>query len=91
MTVNAAARTADCEQSSASIKRHRLVPGETRRLRRGHQILRVIAGQAWVTAGKGDVFLGMDEEVEIQGGGVPAIVSSLGDCPLVYEMRQEPC
>jgi hypothetical protein len=91
MTVSASARTVDCGEWPASVDRERLVRGETRRLRRNHRILRVVSGYAWVTADGSDVILASSEAVLLPRGKHPAVVSALGDRPLVYEIQQDPC
>ena len=64
-----------------------LGPGGARSLRRNSQVLRVISGNAWITFDGKDMYLDCDEELSLVPGRSHAVISALGDHPLVYEIR----
>jgi len=64
----------------------RLEPGEVRRIARAGQRLRVVAGGAWVTFAGQDAIVLAGQTIALEPGTDAAVVSALGDEPLVYRV-----
>ena len=64
----------------------RLEPGEVRRIARAGQTLRVVAGGAWVTFAGQDTIVLAGQTIALEPGADAAVVSALGDEPLVYRV-----
>lgn len=63
-----------------------LAYGETMNIRRSGQTLRVISGSAWITFDGEDMTLEAGQHMVLEPGEDRAVVSALGDEPLVYRM-----
>jgi hypothetical protein len=73
------------------IYRQSLRPGDIRRLEPVTQTIRVIAGNAWVAAGRNDYSLRPGDSLRLDVQTYPAVVSAVGNTLLRYETetRQE--
>jgi hypothetical protein len=87
MTVSAATRTLDCGQVVTIGDCEQIPYGEARLLPRDRRSLRVISGYAWVSIDGRDYVLARNEEIPLKRGRHPAIVTALGNRPLVYETQ----
>lgn len=67
----------------------RIVPGETSRIARAGQTLRVVSGCAWITFGGEDRIVLPGEDVLLEPGDDAAVVSALEETPLVYRLYGE--
>lgn len=60
--------------------------GEVASVERTHQHLHIMSGYAWLTLDGQDLLLEAGQQVELQPGGDRALISALGDEPLVYRL-----
>lgn len=67
--------------------RFELMKGFMRDEKRESQVLRVVSGTAWVTMDDKDFVLQEGDEVRLSRGKYGALVSTIGDEPLVYEVK----
>ena len=65
---------------------HWLAYGETVSITRAGQTLRVVSGNAWITFDGEDKTLLAGQHMVLEPGGDVAVVSALGDEPLVYRI-----
>jgi len=60
--------------------------GETQRVERRGQLLRVMSGQAWVSFDGYDFCVRQGATIRLQAGSNPAVISMLGQTELVCEI-----
>lgn len=60
--------------------------GQTQRLGRRALLVRVVSGEAWVTANGEDFVLQRGQEATLPAGAHEALITALGSHPLTYEM-----
>ncbi|MBL8045279.1 MAG: hypothetical protein JNL09_01990 [Anaerolineales bacterium] len=61
-------------------------PGEVYRLPEVGQRVRVVNGQAWLSAQGRDIVLGADEQIALNSSTEVALVSPLSEMPVVLEV-----
>ncbi len=64
----------------------RLGAGSVRTLPRASQMIRVVAGCAWITLDGDDIVLCSGQEVRLVPGRHPAVISGPSDYPVIYEI-----
>ena len=60
--------------------------GETQRIERHGQILRVISGQAWVSFDGHDLTMQQGATIRLEAGRDVALISTLGQENVIYEL-----
>jgi mannose-6-phosphate isomerase-like protein (cupin superfamily) len=65
-----------------------LMEGYVRSEKRESQVLRIVSGTAWVSMEGEDIVLNPGEELKLSHGKYNAVVSPVGDEPLVYEFEE---
>ena len=75
---------------AAAMLRLVLYPHELCRLPQNSRGIRVLAGQAWVTLAGEDLVLTPGEKMRFAPTKDFALVSALGDVPLIVEIQDEP-
>lgn len=66
-----------------------LAPGDVIRVERANQTVRVVSGCAWITLDGEDILLEPGQQASL-GCGDDALISALGDEPLVYRLHPAP-
>ncbi|MBI5670691.1 MAG: hypothetical protein HZC41_22080 [Chloroflexi bacterium] len=64
----------------------RLDGRDVRRLTNVEQVVRVVAGSAWITLDGEDILVNRGETVTLQPGVYPPVISSMNGRPLEYEV-----
>ncbi len=67
-----------------------LAPGEILRIARAGQTFHVVSGGAWITFDGQDKIAVAGQKVALEPGPDAAVVSALGDEPLVYRLYEKP-
>jgi hypothetical protein len=75
------------EAAQNPLLRLMLYAKEVYRLPRACRAIRVLSGMAWLTINDEDIFLGRDEQVMVPVTKAGAIISALGNTPLIFEAR----
>jgi hypothetical protein len=65
-----------------------LMNGYVRSEKRESQVLRIVSGKAWVSMEGEDTILEPGQEFKLSHGKHQAVVSAVGDDPLVYEFEE---
>ena len=65
-----------------------LMDGYVRSEKRESQVLRIVSGTAWVSMEGEDIVLNPGEELKLSHGKYNAVVSPVGEEPLVYEFEE---
>jgi hypothetical protein len=65
-----------------------LMKGYVRNEKRESQLIRIVSGTAWVSMDGEDTILNPGEELKLSHGKYNAVVSPMGNQPLVYEFEE---
>ncbi len=69
------------------VETFQLQVGDVRPLERQSQVLRVVSGHAWITMDGKDIVLKRGDELTLNQGTHPAVISAAGLRPVVVEVR----
>jgi hypothetical protein len=75
--------------ATTDLMRVMLMKREVFRVGAGFRGLRVRSGRAWVTVGGRDLTLPRGQTVTLDSKSGPAVISSLGQSPLVFELLSD--
>ncbi len=65
-----------------------LMNGYVRSEKRESQVLRIVAGKAWISMEGNDILLEAGQELKLSHGNHQALISPIGEEPMVYEFDE---
>jgi hypothetical protein len=87
MSVTVTNNPAEIGRVSTSTGTIELNRGQAHSIGRKARFVRVISGVAWVTLGGKDFILADGEEMALQSGRPRAVITAVGEQPIIYEVR----